>query len=172
MTSRAGVRLVILDLDRTLWDHGDASDLVRPFRRVAEDAIEDRHGVRVTLSPGARRLLEGLRARKLVIVCASWNELQPVDEIFDLLELDRFFDHKKVEPHPRKQETIGALFRELAEAGMALAPDEALYVDDRTRHLDAVRAAVGPVRFLHYGVDIRSLDEVLNFLDPDGSEPA
>ena len=79
--------------------------------------------------------------------------------------LGHYFDHKKVEPHPHKQQTISALFAELAASGVRLAPDEVLYVDDRTIHLDAVREAVGPIRFLQYGVDIRSLDEVLRYLD-------
>ncbi|MBI3998928.1 MAG: magnesium-dependent phosphatase-1 [Armatimonadetes bacterium] len=166
------VRLVVLDLDLTLWDHRNVTGLVRPFRRVDDETIEDQGEVRVTLFPGVRALLEGLRERGLIIACASWNDPQAVEEIFDLLELGHYFDHRKVEPHPHKQLTISALFAELAEGGISLAPDQVLYVDDRTLHLDAVRAAVGPIRFLQYGVDIRSLDEILRYLDRAEASPA
>ncbi len=161
------VRLVILDLDLTLWDHRNVTALVRPFRRVGDDAIADQDGVRVSLFPGVRPLLDGLRDRGLIVACASWNDPRPVEEILDLLHLGHYFDHKKVEPHPHKQQTVSALFSELAEAGVRLAPEEVLYVDDRTIHLDAVRAAVGPIRFLQFGVDIRTLDEVLAYLDQE-----
>jgi magnesium-dependent phosphatase-1 len=163
------IRLVILDLDLTLWDHRNVTALVRPFRRIGDDAIEDQSGVRVTLFPGVRTLLDGLRERGLIVACASWNDPRPVEEIFDLLNLGHYFHHKKIEPHPHKQQTIGALFGELAASGITLAPDEVLYVDDRRIHLDAIREAVGPVRFLQYGVDIKGLDEVLAYLDRTGS---
>jgi magnesium-dependent phosphatase-1 len=159
------VRLVILDLDLTLWDHRNVTALALPFRRIGDDTVEDERGVRVSLYPGVRRLLDGLRTRGLIIACASWNDPRPVEAIFDLLGLGHYFDHKKVEPHPHKQQTIGALFAELAASGAPLAADQVLYVDDRTLHLQAVRDAVGPIQFLQFGVDIQSLDEVLAYLD-------
>lgn len=166
------VRLVILDLDLTLWDHRNVTALARPLERVGDDAVEDRQGVRVSLFPGARRLLDGLRERGLIIACASWNNPGPVEEIFGLLGLSPYFDHKKVEPHPHKQHTIGALLAELKAAGVALTPDEVLYVDDRTIHLPAVRAAVGPIRFLQHGVDVATLEDILRYLDRIGASEA
>ncbi len=166
-----GVRLVILDLDLTLWDHWNVSVLRRPFRRVADDAIEDQEGVRVSLHPGARHVLAGLRARGVMIACASWNEPRPVDEIITLLDLGSSFDYRKVEPHPHKERTILALLHKLTEAGLPLTPDEVLYIDDRRIHEEAIRKAVGPVRFLQYGVDVRSLEDVLAHVDRAGSRP-
>jgi len=160
-----GVRLVILDLDLTLWDHRNVTGLARPFRRAGADTVVDQAGVRVSLYPGVRSLLDGLRKRKVIIAAASWNELEAVQEIFDLLSLDQYFDHKKVEPHPKKERLVAALFRDLAEEGQTLAPSEVLYVDDRRIHLEAIRAAVGPIRFLQFGVDVRWPDEVLAYLD-------
>ena len=117
-------------------------------------------------------MLEGLRARGLIVACASWNDPEPVDEIFSLLDLGRYFDYKKVERHPHKERTISALLRELAGSGTAPAADEVLYVDDRPIHVDAIRAAVGPVRFLQYGADIHALEEVLGYLDRAQREPS
>ncbi|MGQ0548988.1 MAG: magnesium-dependent phosphatase-1 [Armatimonadota bacterium] len=162
------VSLVILDLDLTLWDHRNVTGLARPFQSAGEDAVVDQTGVRVNLYPGVRRLLEGLRARQMIIAAASWNEPDAVQEILDLLDLDRYFDHKKVEPHPNKERLVAALLRDLEAAGRSLSPSEVLYVDDRRIHLDAIHAAVGPIRFLQFGVDVQRLDDVLAHLDRAG----
>ncbi len=160
-----GVRLVILDLDLTLWNHRNVTGLARPFRRNGDDAVVDQTGVRVSLYPGVRALLDGLRERNLIIAAASWNEPDAVQDIFDLLRLDHYFDHKKVEPHPNKERMVAALFRDLAADGQTFAPSEVLYVDDRRIHIDAIHAAVGPIRFLQFGVDLQRPDEVLAYLD-------
>lgn len=162
------VRLVILDLDLTLWDHRNVTALARPFKSAGDDAVVDQTGVRVSLYPGVRTLLDGLRARKLIIAAASWNEPDAVQEIFDLLDLNHYFDHKKVEPHPNKERLVAALFRDLEAAGRSLSPSEVLYIDDRRIHLDAIHAAVGPIRFLQFGVDIQRPDDVLAHLDSAG----
>lgn len=163
-----GVRLVILDLDLTLWDHRNVTGLARPFRRAGGDAVTDQAGVRVSLYPGVRALLDGLRERNLIIAAASWNDLDVIQEIFDLLGIGHYFDHKMVEPHPNKERLVAALFRDLEAAGQTFAPYEVLYVDDRRIHVDAIHAAVGPIRFLQFGVDIQRPDDVLAYLDGAG----
>ena len=159
------VRLVILDLDLTLWDHRNVTGLARPFQSAGDDAVVDQTGVRVSLYPGVRTLLDGLRARKMIVAAASWNEPDAVQEIFDLLHLNHYFDHKKVEPHPNKERLVAALFRDLEATGSRVDPSEALYVDDRRIHLDAIYSTVGPIRFLQFGVDIQRPDDVLAHLD-------
>ena len=159
------VRLVILDLDRTLWDHHNVTDLRLPFRRVDAETVEDAGGVRVRLRPGVRELLGGLRERGVLISVASWNEPAPVFAILDQLELTEFFICPQVAPHPYKERTIAALLQELAARGVAVAPEEVLFVDDRELHLRRVRAAVGPVQTLHAGVEISDLRDVLKALN-------
>ncbi|MDR7482571.1 MAG: magnesium-dependent phosphatase-1 [Armatimonadota bacterium] len=166
------VRLVILDCDLTLWNHANVTALRLPFERDGDDAVRDQDGVRVALYPGVRRLLAGLRARKLVVAAASWNRPEPVAQIFALLGLEPYFDLRKVEPHPHKERMVAALVGELAGRGLALRPEEILYVDDRRIHLDAIHASVGPVRFLQMGHDIQRPDEVLGYLDDLGVVPA
>ncbi len=166
------VRLVILDCDLTLWNHANVTALRPPFERDGEDAVRDQDGVRVALYPGVRRLLDGLRARRVLVAAASWNRPEPVDEIFALLGLEPYFDLKKVEPHPHKERLVAALIADLAARGCILQPDEILYVDDRRIHLDAIYATVGPVRFLQMGHDIQRPDEVLGHLDALGVEAA
>ncbi len=159
------VRLVILDCDLTLWDHRNVSGLRLPFSRVNLDTVEDANGVRVRLLPGVRELLAGLRAREILVSIASWNRPEPVFAILDLLDLRSFFTRPKVEPHPYKERTIAALLDELAAEGVVLQPDEVLYIDDRALHVRRVRTALGPLRFLRAGVDIKDLRDVLVHVD-------
>ncbi|OLC29572.1 MAG: magnesium-dependent phosphatase-1 [Armatimonadetes bacterium 13_1_40CM_64_14] len=161
------VRLVILDLDRTLWDHHNATELRAPFTRIDEQTVADATGVHVTLQPGARALLDTLRERRILISIASWNQPAPASAILETLGLRDYFVHPKVEFHPYKERTVSDLVRELSEEGVRLRPEEILYVDDRALHLRRVRRAVGPVQVLQAGVDIRDLRDVIGYLDRD-----
>ncbi len=154
-------RLIILDCDRTLWDHHNVSELTLPFSRVDEQTVQDAGGVQVRLRSGARELLAGLRTRGVLVSIASMNHPEPVLAIFDLLDLTRFFIRPKVEAHPHKDRTIGATLRELAAEGVVLQPHEVVFVDDKPMHLAQVREALGPIRTLLAGVDITDLRDVL-----------
>lgn len=156
------IKLVILDCDRTLWDHHNASELTLPFSPLDGEAVRDAAGVAVRLLPGARQLLERLREQSILISIASWNVPEPVFAIFELLELTGFFVRPKVEAHPHKDRTIAATLRELAADGIVLQPEEVLFVDDKPTHLAEVRAGVGPVRTLQAGVQVRDLREILD----------
>ncbi|MBI3974917.1 MAG: magnesium-dependent phosphatase-1 [Armatimonadetes bacterium] len=158
------IRLVILDCDRTLWDHHNVTELRLPFTKVDRDALRDADGVEVRLLPGVRELLSALRGRGILISIASWNDPAPVLAILDQLSLSHFFTRPKVEPHPFKERAIAALLQELAAEGVALAPAEVLFVDDRDLHFPLVRLAVGPVRTVHFGREISELHQLLQIV--------
>lgn len=155
------IRLVILDCDRTLWEHEDVSTLRLPFTRIDDQTVRDARGTRVRLAPGARELLEGLRTRGTLISICSWNRPEPVFAILDLLGLTGFFVRPNVEFHPHKDRMIADLLAELAAEGTVLRPDEVLFVDDNPAMLTRVRDGVGTVRTLRAGVEVRDLRDVL-----------
>jgi magnesium-dependent phosphatase-1 len=161
------VKLVILDLDRTLWDHHNVTELRAPFTRIDAQTATDATGVHVRLQPGARALLDTLRERRILISIASWNEPAPTFAILEALGLRDYFVHPKVEFHPYKERMVSDLVRELSDKGVRLRPEEILYVDDRALHLRRVRLTVGPVQTLRAGVDIRDLRDVIGYLDRD-----
>ncbi len=159
------VRLVILDCDLTLWDHANVSALVAPFMQIDADTVKDAQGSEVRLVPGARELLRELRTRGILISIASWNHPVPVFTLLELFGLTEYFTRPKVEPHPYKERTIGALLEEFAAEGIQLQPHEVLYVDDRALHLRRVRDAHGPIRTVRSGSDVLDLREVVRYLD-------
>lgn len=158
------VRLVIFDCDRTLWDHHDVYSLSLPFRRVDDETVEDASGVQVRLVPGVREVLDALRACGTFISVASWNHPEPVLTIFEALGLAQYFTRPKVEFQPYKEKAIAMLLEELAADGVALRPEEVLFVDDRMLHFNRIRRFVGPVRTLLVGVDVTGLRDVLTHL--------
>ncbi|HVH32290.1 MAG TPA: magnesium-dependent phosphatase-1 [bacterium] len=164
------VKLVILDLDRTLWDHHNVTELHAPFTLIDAQTVADATGMRVRLQPGARALLETLRERGILISIASWNEPAPALAILEALRLRDYFVHPKVEFHPYKERMVSDLVQELTAEGVRVRPEEILYVDDRALHFKRVRRAVGPVQTLQTGADIRDLRDVIGYLD--GGMPA
>jgi len=165
-----GIRLVIFDCDRTLWHHEDVSSLQLPFRKVDDETIADAWGVPVRLFSGVRDVLEALRRQGVVCSIASWNHPEPVLSVLDLLDLRGLFTHPKVEFHPYKDRMVRALLAELRDEGMDMRPEEILFVDDRARNLDAVRAAIGPVETMQPGVDFTDFQEVLRRAVPASSD--
>ena len=145
------------------------SSLRPPFRKVDEETAADARGVPVRLFAGVRDVLEELRRRAIVCSIASWNRPEPVLSIFDLLDLRRFFTHPKVEFHPHKDRMVAGLLAELQDEGIALRPEEILFVDDRARNLEAVRSAIGPIQTMQPGVDFTDFREVLRRAAPASS---
>lgn len=125
--------------------------------------------MQVRLRSGALELLAGLRAQGVLVSVASWNHSEPVFAIFDLLGLTSFFVRPKVEAHPHKDRTIGAILQELAGDGVVLQPDEVVFVDDKPMHLTQVRQALGAIRTLQVGVDVTDLRDVLAYISRSDS---
>lgn len=116
------------------------------------------------MAPGVREVLDALRACGTLISVASWNHPEPVLAIFEALGLAQYFTRHKVEFQPYKEKAIAMLLEELAADGVALRPEEVLFVDDRMLHFNRIRRFVGPVRTLLVGVDVTGLRDVLTHL--------
>ena len=159
-----GIRLVIFDCDLTLWDHRNVSGLRLPFHKIDAETVADADGIQVRLFPRVRGVLKAIHERGILMSVASWNQPEHVFAIFDLLGFSSYFTRPKVEPHPYKERTIAAMFAELRADGIALRPEEVLYVDDRPLHFERVREAVGPVQILRPRVDFTEFGDVLAYL--------
>ena len=158
------IRLVVFDADGTLWEHGDISSLTPPFDSIDEGVLVDRNGVELRLFPHVKELLEELKARGVIVSMASWNKPEPVFEALRQFGIADYFAHPKVEFHPNKHKMMKKLLADLAAEGTAVKPEEILYVDDQTRHIEKVRKEIGAVKFLQFGIDIAKITDVLKFL--------
>ncbi len=158
------IRLVVFDADGTLWEHRDISSLSLPFNKIDENTLIDRNGVEIRLFPGVKELLNELTARGVIVSMASWNKPELVFEALRKFGIADYFTHPKVEFHPNKHEMMKKLLTDLAAEGTTVKPEEILYVDDQTRHIEKVRKEIGMVKFLQFGVNIAKIVDVLKFL--------
>ena len=105
-----------------------------------------------------------MKEQNVIISLASWNAPEPCYEALQKLDLLKYFKHPKVQPHPEKHKMIKELLEDLKEDGIDVKPDEILYVDDKSRHLDDIRKQTGMIRFLQMWVDVKDHLEILGYL--------
>jgi len=154
------VKLVVLDLDGTLWDHLDASSLKPPFKLVSRDVVEDSRGCRLRLYPGVREFLRYVKGLGVALAVASWNDPSIVMPIMDALGLTQYFNYVGIEYHPGKHLVIAKIVEWYRRSLGGIEPGEILYVDDRDIHIDDVRRYVGGVKFVRMWVDVKDFKEL------------
>ena len=156
--------LVVLDADGTLWDHEDITILTLPFKRISEDSIIDIKGECVNLKNDVRELLRELKKRGIFVTLVTWNKPEHVYQALRLFGIEKYFDYVKAEFHPNKHLMIKEILQSLEKKGIKLKPEQILYVDDRTVHLEDIRREIGNIRFIQMNKDIKNLLEVLRYL--------
>ncbi|PLJ77402.1 magnesium-dependent phosphatase-1 [Infirmifilum sp. SLHALR2] len=154
------VKVLILDLDRTLWSHHDVTTTVPPYRRVSEDAVVDSRGDVIRLNPCAKDLLELAKSMGVKLAVASWNSPDKALQALETLGLSGWFDVVVVEPHPNKDRMIRKILKALR-----LAPQDAVFVDDNPAICDLVKRSLPEVNVLNIGADVESLCEVKTLLE-------
>lgn len=131
-------KLVVLDLDKVVWDHYNVSILRPPFRRLSDRTIEDSFGERVTLRDDVREFLASVKRKGIFLSTLSWNSFDKAYEVLRAFELDSYFDLLVIEPHPEKQLMMERVLNHFS--GLGVTEEELLYVDDRAYMLEKVRA--------------------------------
>ncbi len=154
------MRLLILDLDKTLWDHYDASQLVPPFRTHGTELI-DALGNKLKLFDGVVEFLDWAKER-FVLSIASWNVEKLVRPILEEFNIWHYFVFPKIENHPDKADMIVRTLQELKNSGYEI--EEVIYIDDRTLHLDKIKKRTPDIRFIQMWVDVKNFEELREYL--------
>jgi len=153
------LKLIILDLDGTLWSHKDISSTSPPFTRIDDETLVDSANNFVRLDSCARRLLESAKKKGILLAIASWNNPDIALQALRVLGLDGFFDFPVVEPHPGKNRMVEKI---LAELGVDA--EDAVFVDDTEYMVELVRARFPGMSVYRVGGDIRDLCELMDKL--------
>lgn len=145
------LKVVILDLDRTLWDHSDVSSTAPPFRRVDDRTIIDAEGAEIRLHECVKDFLREIRKRGVALAVASWNLPGPAEAALQALGLLKFFDVIVIEPHPYKERMIAKILKRLEAR-----PEEAVFIDDNPDIVERVKKFYPELNVLLYWVDVNS----------------
>ena len=148
-------KVVILDLDRTLWDHPDVSSTTPPFKRLDDSTIADAEGEKIRLNECVREFLSCMKRKGAVLAVASWNLTGPAEAALRAFRLLEFFDVVVIEPHPFKERMIAKI---LGRVGAQ--PNDAIFIDDNPDIVERVRKYYPELKVLLYQVDINSFCEL------------
>ncbi|MBI4230189.1 MAG: magnesium-dependent phosphatase-1 [Planctomycetes bacterium] len=158
------VRLVIFDLDGTLWEctAGVCGQLLPPLALEGPDALRDATGAHLQLLPGARALLETLRGQGILLSAASLNDEPVAREALRLLGIEDLFSYPQLRWHPKDLSIRNILHLFAERAGIRLTPQEVLFVDDQADNIRMARDL--GVRALQVGRDLKALPDLLEHL--------
>ncbi len=130
-------KLVVFDLDFTLWDCGGLwiDCTTPPFRLDAEGAVRDRRDRRFRLYPEVPGILDHLESAGCLLGLASRTE-QPdwAREVLDLMGIRQRFQFEEIYPGSKVRH-----FHALRKAS-ELAFGEMLFFDDEDRNITEVGA--------------------------------
>jgi len=157
-------KLIIFDLDGTIWDHEDISSLKLPFHKISDNIIIDSNGVIVKLHPHVHEVLNELYNMNICLTIASWNNWDHAYNALKAFNLIKYFKYIAIENHPRKHELIAKIINWYKESFSEIDFSEILYIDDRTIHLNDIYSNIGPIKFIQMWIDIKSYHELLNLI--------
>ncbi len=163
--SKRKVKLVVLDLDRVLWDYHDASLIEPPLRRLDDRTVIDSRGVKITLRDGVRNFLDQAKKSGIFLSTCSWNIREKALMLLKAFSLDKYFDFIMIEPHPEKQEMMERILEHFKSKGVGEC--DVLFVDDKEDMLKKVKDRFPCIRCLrfHPEGDLFSFSELMKWVN-------
>jgi magnesium-dependent phosphatase-1 len=150
--------LLLVDLDRTLWDHHNVSGMRPPFVRVGEGVIADSRGETLRVYDYMVNLIRWAKEMGAVVAVLSWNKREIAMEAIRALGLEGLFDYFVIEWTPRKDVMVRRLFEELRRRGKTFRPCDVVYIDDREMHLEQVSRELGPIGAIRAQADCSTFE--------------
>ncbi len=157
--------LLLMDLDGTMWDHKNVSELIPPFKRVSETRVVDSRNVPVNLYIDTLKIVLWARERGAIISSLSWNEPKKALGVLDAFGIRDLFHYHMIENHPNKDQMILKLLSMLKEEGLDIPLCRIIYIDDRTIHLDSIYRNIGRIVFLQAWKDFKNHEEAVRKIE-------
>ncbi|MBO3802543.1 MAG: magnesium-dependent phosphatase-1 [Candidatus Brockarchaeota archaeon] len=134
------VKLLVLDVDGTLWVNSFDPGRHPPFRRIDANEIVTGDGEVIRLSPGLLELLNQAGEKGVVCSLASIGDPDVVLGILEQFKLPTKFVHPQLGWNG-KDAMIEEILRKLElEEGMKISDAEIVFVDDDEKELAKVEA--------------------------------
>ena len=149
-------RLVVFDLDYTLWPFWVDTHVTPPFHKKGGDVF-DSFGERVTAFPEVPDVLQWLHEEGFLVAAASrTGEIRGAQQLVKLFGWEKFFKYSEIYPGCKKRHF--SRFRE--QSGIEYS--EMIFFDDEGRNIrDLKEVGVVSVLVPHSGVTRKLVQEGL-----------
>lgn len=134
--------LLLVDLDKTIWDCEDISTMRPPFRKLDAYTFSDANGSVIRIKEYMVEFLKWAKSQGALIVALSWNILELALEALKTMSLTDLFDYYAVEFHPRKDMMFQNQVRKLGEQGLCHVLNCVVYIDDSKHYLEQISSIV------------------------------
>lgn len=155
--SESWPKLVVFDLDFTLWDSGGVwCDCLQPPFKVAGGRVVDATGAHIKIYSDTLEIVQSLPAKGCQLALASrTGRPEWARELLDLLQLTETFPFQAIYPSNKQEH-----FRQLHEES-GIPYEEMLFFDDELRNIQSV-GKLGVLCFhVTQGVRHADLEEAL-----------
>jgi len=158
--------VVFMDLDGTLWDHEDISQLTLPFKRISSEEIVDSSGVVVRVYRIALELLDYASRRGFILSTLSWNDPHKALEALRVLGLENVFHYHAIENHPDKalmaKRVVGEVKKRFEKCRNPIA---IIYIDDRVIHLEEMKREFKDLLYIKAWESCKSLSDCVKYIE-------
>ncbi|MCU4162826.1 magnesium-dependent phosphatase-1 [Carboxylicivirga caseinilyticus] len=127
-------KLVVFDLDFTLWDAGGTwCDCTNPPYKRVNNHVVDSYGSQIVLYPEVRSILEDLTSENIIMALASRTSAPSwARQLLDLFEIEDFFAYQEIYPSSKI-----AHFNQLKkDSGIPF--NKMVFFDDEMRNIQEV----------------------------------
>ena len=123
-------KLIVFDLDYTLWPFWADTHVTLPFRKDKNGEIYDYHNWNIKLYPDTLAVLEHLHNDNYQMVVASrTSAIEEAEALLNILDLNKFFTIKQI--YPGKKTAHFATFHEKTK----IPYEDMLFFDDEERNI-------------------------------------
>jgi magnesium-dependent phosphatase-1 len=161
------IKLVVFDADDVVFSSSSdcyIGQVTLPLIRIGNDIVKDAAGCKIILDEDVRFVLDELRRRGIHISMDSINRPREAAEVLHTLDLDRLFEHPKIN-FSDKGANVMEILREFREDGTEISPDEVMFIDDVAEFCQEVKKVLGGKGVvLQMNKDIPRLSDLLGFL--------
>ncbi|MEM0378219.1 MAG: magnesium-dependent phosphatase-1 [Thermosphaera sp.] len=149
---------MFLDLDGTLWDHEDISQLHPPFQKIDDLTIVDSKGVRVRVYELMMEIMRRAAENGFILSTLSWNNPEIALQALSAFRLRDSFHYHAIEDHPRKDILALKALRHFMQA-FGCDAFKVVYIDDREIHLDDMLKVLPEACFIRAHRDFSNISE-------------